>query len=215
MSTKRSAYTFDGTPLEPVDPGTNLLVAGPILEGTREVALRLLTADDDDGMVIVSADNTAGETLSACESLGTTVSGDRVRVVDASQDSADGLGELASSVPSPADLTGIGIEYSNHYEQVYAQGYDGVRSGIYTLTPLLVYSDDVRPVFRFVNTVAGRVRTANGIGVCVLDPDAHDERVVNSIAQPFDGRIDVRDAGDTVKLRTVGLDDQPTDWTDL
>ncbi|WP_276411576.1 hypothetical protein [Haloarcula halobia] len=54
-------YTFAGTPLNPVDPGTNILVAGPILDGTREAALRLLAADSADGIVVVAADTSAGE----------------------------------------------------------------------------------------------------------------------------------------------------------
>jgi len=207
-------YKFGPLPLDGVAPGTNLLLAGPTLGGTRELLLRLLLGDD--GVVIITADSNARKTLSAFEQVGGSVDTERVRVVSCTRESGDDdLGPFVSAVGSPGDLTGIGIEYSSQYEQVYARGYDSVRTGIYTLTPLLVYSEDVRPVFRFINTVTSRIRTADGLGICAIDPSAHEEQVVNSIAQPFDGRIDVREHDGAVELRVQGLPDQPSEWTPL
>ncbi|GGN92534.1 MULTISPECIES: DUF7504 family protein [Haloarcula] len=205
-----AVYEFENLPLEPVETGTNLLVTGPALGGTRELLLRLLLGGD--AVVIITADTSARETLSDFERLGGSAPGERVRVVDCTQDDGDG-GEFVSAVGTPADLTGIGIEYAGQYESVYARGYDAVRTGIYTLTPLLVYSDDVRPVFRFINTVSSRIRTADGLGVCAIDPEAHEDRVVGSIAQSFDARIEVRDADAGVDIRVRGLPDQPREWT--
>jgi len=204
-------YEFPDLPLSSVDAGTNLLLTGPALEGAREVLLRLLLGED--GVLIITADTSARKVLEAFEAVGGRVDRERVRVVSCTQERDGDLGDCVSSVGSPGDLTGIGIEYSGQYEQVYARGYDTVRTGIYTLTPLLVYSEDVRPVFRFINTVTSRIRTADGLGVCAIDPSAHDEQVVTSIAQPFDGRIDVREADGDVELRVKGLPDQPDGWT--
>ncbi|WP_324759292.1 DUF7504 family protein [Haloarcula sp. GH36] len=206
-------YDFGDLPIAPVEPGTSLLVAGPILGGTRRFALELLTADRDDGIVLIAADVSARELLAGIDRTGEDLSNGRVRVVDCAGDSGDDLGEFVSSVGTPADLTGIGIEYAGQYEQVYARGFDAVRTGIYTLTPLLVYSDDVRPVYRFINTVTSRIRTADGLGVCVIDPSAHDDRVLGSIAQAFDGRIDLRESESGQEIRVSGLPDQPTEWT--
>jgi len=212
MATRHdNRYEFDDLPLEGVPPATNLLVTGPALGGTRELLLRLLLGED--GVVIVTADTNARQVLSEFERLGGTVDQDRVRVVSCTRESDSGLGPAVSTVSSPGDLTGIGIEYSDHYEQVYARGYDAVRTGIYTLTPLLVYCEDVRPVFRFINTVTSRIRTADGLGVCAIDPSAHDEQVVSSIAQPFDARVEVREREGGLELRVKGLPDQPTEWT--
>jgi hypothetical protein len=204
-------YQFENLPLEGVPRGTNLLLAGPTLGGTRELLLRMLLGED--GVVIITADSSARKTLAEFERVGGTVERDRTRVVSCTQEGGEDLGPAVSSVGSPGDLTGIGIEYSGQYEQVYARGYDTVRTGIYTLTPLLVYSDDVRPVFRFINTVTSRIRTADGLGICAIDPSAHEEQVVNSIAQPFDGRIDVRERDGGFELRVKGLPDQPSEWT--
>ncbi|MDS0283616.1 DUF7504 family protein [Haloarcula onubensis] len=212
MATRHgSRYEFPGLPVESVDAGTNLLLTGPALGGTRELLLRLLLGED--GVLVITADTSARNVLEAFEGVGGRLDRERVRVVSCTQERADDLGEFVASVGSPGDLTGIGIEYSSQYEQVYARGYDTVRTGIYTLTPLLVYSEDVRPVFRFINTVTSRIRTADGLGVCAIDPSAHDERVVNSIAQPFDARVDVREREGALELRVTGMPDQPGEWT--
>lgn len=204
-------YTFDDLPLDGVEPGTNILLAGPTLGGTRELLLRLLLGED--GVVLVTTDSSARKALSEFERVGGVVDPQRVRVVSCASDGEEELSECVSSVGSPGDLTGIGIEYSGQYEAVYARGHDSVRTGIYTLTPLLVYSDDVRPVFRFINTVTSRIRTADGLGVCAIDPSAHDAQVVSSISHPFDARIDVREQDGRIELKVTGLPDQPGEWT--
>ncbi len=206
-------YEFPELPLESVSAGTNLLLTGPALGGTRELLLRLLLGED--GVVIITADTSARKVINAFNDVGGRIDHNRVRIVSCTQEREDDLGEFVTSVSSPADLTGIGIEYSGQYEQVYARGYDCVRTGLYTLTPLLMYSEEVRPVFRFVNTVTSRIRTADGLGVCAIDPSAHDDRVVSSIAQPFDARIDVREVDGVVELRVKGLSDQPSEWTSV
>ncbi|MDQ2071174.1 DUF7504 family protein [Haloarcula sp. NS06] len=215
MSQRRDdRYTFDGLPLNPVEPGTSLLVTGPVLSGAREMGLRLLCSPDtNDGTVLVATDSDATTILADFERHGGALDRERVRVIDCVQESSDLPEDSVSAVNTPADLTGIGIEYSGQYESTYASGYTRVRTGIITLTPLLVYCDDVRAVYRFLNTITGRIGTANGLGVCVLDPNAHEEQVVESVARFFDGRVDVRaDQGD-LDLRVAGLRDQPTNWT--
>jgi len=212
MATRQeNLYEFENLPLEGVQKGTNLLLTGPTLGGTRELLLRMLLGGD--GVVIITADSNARKTLSEFERIGGSVERDRTRVVSCTKETDEELGPYVTSVGSPGDLTGIGIEYSGQYEQVYARGYDTVRTAIYTLTPLLVYSDDVRPVFRFINTVTSRIRTADGLGICAIDPSAHEEQVIGSIAQPFDGRIDVRERDSSLELRVMGLPDQPSEWT--
>ncbi|RLM44966.1 hypothetical protein DVK00_10995 [Haloarcula sp. Atlit-47R] len=209
-------YAFDGLPLNPVEPGTSLLVTGPVLSGAREMGLRLLCSSDaDGGTVLVATDSDATTILEDFERHGGILDRDRVRVIDCAQESGELPEDSVSAVNTPADLTGIGIEYSGQYESTYASGYTRVRTGIITLTPLLVYSDDVRAVYRFLNTITGRIGTADGLGVCVLDPDAHGEQVVESVAQFFDGRVDVRADREDFELRVTGLRDQLTDWTPL
>lgn len=199
-------YEFETLPLSSIPPGTNLLLTGPICDTTRDLFLRLLLGDD--GVVVIGP--ARRETQSAFEGVGGSIDPNRVRLIScAHEDIEDGQG-----VPAD-DLSGIGLKYANDYEAVYERGFEHVRTGIYTLTTLLAENEDVRPVFRFINTVASRVRTADGFGIYWIDPDAHDDRVLPSIAPSFDGRIEVRTVDDDPELRARGLEDQPHEWTGI
>jgi hypothetical protein len=114
-------------------------------------------------------------------------------------------------VSAPGDLTGIGIAFSSLYEQLYDGGVERVRTGLYTLAPLLMFVDEVQPLYRFLHTVTGRIRSAGGLGVAAMDPQTEDETTVRTLLQPFDGEIQLREA-DGHEMRIRGLDDQPDGW---
>lgn len=206
------AYTFDGIPIDPVARGTSLMVTGPSLDGLRELLLELLVTGGQEGTLLVAADVGATAARDAFGAAGGDCSAGALRIVDCSPDEGGVSDEYVHQIASPGDLTGIGMELSDHYEGFYADGRQHVRTGIFTLAPLLVYAEDVRSVFRFVHTVAGRVRSADGLCVCALDPSAQDDRTVNSLAHVFDGKIDLRRTEERCQIRVRGLPDQPTGW---
>jgi hypothetical protein len=123
--------------------------------------------------------------------------------------------ENIRSVRSPSDLTGIGIEYSSLYEGLFGEGIQRVRTGLFSISTLLVYADEMQPVYRFLHTLTGRVRTADGFGVCVIDPSSVDDRTLSSITQTFDGRVDLREVDGGKQLRVRGLAGQSSDWRSL
>ena len=208
-------YQFDGLPIEPVRPGTNLLVAGPPFAGTKAVALRMLAAGElaDEGLVLVAADDTAAATLEGYAGIGGTFDRARMAVIECGSPGGDSDDENIKTVRSPSDLTGIGIEFSSLYEGLYTEGVDRVRIGLFSISTLLMSADELQPVYRFLHTITGRVRSADGLATCVIDPTAQDEQTISSVAQTFDGRVDVRqtDDGDD-QLRVRGLPDQPDGW---
>lgn len=208
-------YAFDGLPLNPVPPGTNVLVTGPSLGGLRQLSLRLLVGPPEEGVVLVTADVSASEAVESFRAVGGDVDSARVCMIDCAQESDDTNSERVHDVTTPADLTGIGMSFSSLYEQLYDSGTTRVRTGVYTLGPLLVYADDERAVFRFLHTVTGRIRAAEGLGVCAVDPAAQDERTIGSVAQAFDGQIELRERGGRHQIRVQGLPDQPEGWHDL
>jgi hypothetical protein len=208
MATQRvNSYEFERLPLSAISPGTNILLTGPVCDTTRELFLHLLLGEE--GVVIISAGVDGSEIQSEFEGLVDTSDPTRVRFVNCVTDIDD---EDEQVIPRD-DVSGIGLRYAKQYEDVSARGFKRVRTGIYTLTPIVAESDDVRSAFRFINTVASRVRTAEGLSVCWLDAAAHDERVLTSIRRAFDGRIEVRVVDDCPELRVRGLDDQPREWT--
>ncbi|SEO42501.1 RecA-superfamily ATPase, KaiC/GvpD/RAD55 family [Halorientalis persicus] len=208
-------YQFEGVPIEPVQPGTNLLVAGPPFAGTKAVALRMLAAGElaDEGLVLVAADDTAEAILEDYTGVGGTFNRGRMAVIECAAPSANNDDENVRTVRSPSDLTGIGIEFSSLYEGLYTEGVERVRIGLFSISTLLMYAEELQPVYRFLHTITGRVRSAEGLSTCVIDPTAQDEQTISSVEQTFDGRVDVRqtdDGGDQLRVR--GLPDQPDGW---
>lgn len=221
MSQRESRpYEFGGSlPIREVETGTNLLVAGPAMSGARDLALRLVTAGNDrgEGAVLVTTNKGGEKLLSECAGLCGELRRSSFGVVDcvSKQLGRERFADRIEPVSSPGDLTGIGIEFSGLYQTVYRETTERVRAGLFSLSTLLMYAE-FRTVSRFVHTVCGRISATDGLGVFLIDPSTQDERVVSTITQLCDGRVDVRGREDGGgELRVRGLEDQPYGWMDF
>jgi hypothetical protein len=97
---------------------------------------------------------------------------------------SDDAGSTVSVVESPDDLTGLGITIGSHLER--GEGYDGLTLvTLDSLTVLLQYVD-LKRTFRFLHVMVNRVKGAGAIGHYHMDPDAHDEQTVATLASVFD-----------------------------
>ncbi|MFC7132508.1 MULTISPECIES: DUF7504 family protein [Salinibaculum] len=210
-----TTYEFEGLPLEPVDAGTNLLVTGPPLGGTRRLVMQLLHCGPSEGLLLVTTETGGGDVIDAYERDATRYVDSRMAVVDCTEPGQDDEARNVHAVAAPSDLTGIGIAYSSLYERLYGLGIERVRTGLVSLAPLLMYAEEVQPLYRFLHTVTGRIRTADGLGVSALDPESQDERTFRTLTQPFDGRVELRERDGTHELRCRGLPDQPDGWQPL
>lgn len=205
------SYEFDRLPLNPIEGGTNLLVVGPTLSGSRDLLLELLLDNNDsDGVIFISADAGGEQAIEAFEGTGTEFDPGRMCVIDCTRQASGSDGAIRT-VGSPSDLTGIGIEFSSLYHSLHSRDTSRVRVGLNSVTTLLTYAEDFRTVYRFLHTLTSRIRTSDGLCAAVIDPDATDQQALGTIAQAFDGRIDVREE-DGLELKVRGLDDQPTGW---
>jgi hypothetical protein len=209
-------YGFAGVPVEPVTPGTTLLVTGSAHAGTRELAYRLLAADHepDGGTVVVTTNQRAERIAQDCAAAGVTLTRERAGVVSCvgGDEPDEGVPATVVRVSGPGDLTGIGMRFSGIVEQLHQRSVDRVRSGVVTVSTLLSFSD-LRTVSRFVHTLVGRVGQIDGLGVLVMDPEAEGDRAVSNVAQFCDARVDVRDEGGQPELRVRGIPGQPREWT--
>lgn len=216
-----AAYTFaESLPLNPVQPGSTLLVSGEGFSAATDVA-RLMVIDgmaDEEGALFISTNETCTKLLAACRRLRPELDTAQLGIIDCTgQDigQAD-LGARVKYVSTQRDLTGIGMKFSGLYESLYAGAKDGrIRTGLLSLSSLCMYLD-LRKLFQFTQTLSGRIDSADGLGVMSLDPTMHDSRTINTLSQVADGRIEVRDHDDSEydgELRVRGLPDQPGDWT--
>ncbi|ELY69940.1 RAD55 family ATPase [Natrinema versiforme] len=203
----------DVLPDTELDPGTNVLVAGPPLTGKRRIAFEILGsgANRGDGSIVVTTKDSADKVL---ENFGDHVSDDvdpNIGVVDCVTKQR-GIGTIDDDprikyASSPVDMTGIGIKISEFLQDFYeSRGLTENRVLLHSVSTLLMYSD-LQTVFRFLHVFTGRIQSADALGVYVIDSTAHDDQTMNTLKQLFDAVIELEEAadGEEPEIRTAGL----------
>jgi hypothetical protein len=112
---------------------------------------------------------------------------------------------------SPADVTGIGVGVTNHLRSIKS---DRVRLGMVSLSPVV---DRIGPerTFAFMHVLTSRVRTADLVGLFVVDSSRHEPEHVRVMGSLTDGAFTVRSHDGRRQLRGTGAVDGVSEWTDL
>ena len=195
-----------------IEPGTNVLIAGPPLTGKRQLALDILTAGAvrGDGSIVVTTKDSADKVLEEFEDLKDAASRQNVGVVDCVTKQR-GIGTIDDDprikyASSPVDMTGIGIKLSEFLQEFYeVRNLTENRILLHSVSTLLMYSN-LQTVFRFLHVFTGRVQSADALGIYVIDSTAHDDQTMNTLKQLFDGVIEVEDGeGSEPIIRTAGI----------
>lgn len=100
---------------------------------------------------------------------------------------------IDTAVEHPDDLTGLGIYFSQHFDDWSDNDHFTVMC-FDSLTSLLQYVD-VRTAFRFLDVCTGRLRSSDAVGHFHMDPSAHDQQTVNRLKQLFDTVVEIEDDG--------------------
>lgn len=192
----------DIAPDTAVDPGTNILVAGPPLTGKRRLALEVLAVGNDrgEGAIVVTTKDSASRIIDEYDDLVDDVEEADFAIVDAVTHQQGGYDVLDQEwvryASSPVDMTGIGIRLSELLEEFYGtRGLQRNRILVYSLSTLLMYAD-LQTVFRFLHVLTGRVNTVDALGVYVIDSTAHNDRELSTLNQLFDGVLHVEQPED-------------------
>lgn len=196
-----------------IDPGTNVLVAGPPLTGKRRIAFDILAsgANDGNGSTVVTTKDSADKVL---ESFDDHIDDDvepNVGVVDCVTKQR-GIGTIDDDprikyASSPVDMTGIGIKLSEFLQEFYeTRGLTKNRVLLHSVSTLLMYSD-LQTVFRFLHVFTGRIQSADAMGVYVIDSTAHDDQTMNTLKQLFDAVLELEEMadGEEPAIRTAGF----------
>jgi KaiC/GvpD/RAD55 family RecA-like ATPase len=235
VSQREARASTRGAPeLVSLEPGTNLLVAGPVMTGKRTLMLSLL-ADrlaDGGGGVVVTTRKSARTTERAVADLLGRNPGENLAVVDCTgvEEWSRGRARTAGRrrLSGPGDLTGVGIGVTEFLRRLHADGLDGV-VGLHSLSTMLMYAD-LRRLFQFVHVLAGRVDAAGFASVVTVDDDVVSERESTVLRQAFDAVLEVRErdgdgdgpatrtaregrGGPRRELRVRGADVGPREWT--
>ncbi|NGM71465.1 recombinase RecA [Natronolimnobius sp. AArcel1] len=193
-----------------IDPGTNVLVAGPPMTGKRQVAYDILTsgASRGNGSIVVTTKDSADKVLERFDDDGRHEDSP-VGVVDCVTKQR-GIGTVEDDprikyASSPVDMTGIGIKLSAFLQEFYeGRGVTENRVLLHSVSTLLMYSD-LQTVFRFLHVFTGRIQSADALGIYVIDSTAHDDQTMNTLKQLFDGIIEIQAGDSEPEIRTAGL----------
>jgi KaiC/GvpD/RAD55 family RecA-like ATPase len=193
-----------------VDPGSNVLVAGPPLSGKRRLAVDALEHGSKDGegvIVVTTRDNSQRiiddfrEILDDPESVDLGI----VDCVTKHQGRNVRDSEMIKYASSPVDMTGIGIKFSEFVEEFYRnRGIEKNRVMFDSLSTLLMYSN-LQTVFRFMHVFTSRIENADAVGIHTIESTAHDEETMNTLKQLFDGIVRT-DEERNVTLQLPGVD---------
>ena len=189
-----------------VQPGTNILLAGPPLTGKRALAFDILASgvEANEGAVVVSTKDSAQRVLTDLERR-FDYENRPVAVIDCVT-KQQGINDVTENervkyVSSPVDMTGIGIKLSEILEEFYQRReIRQNRVMLHSLSTLLMYSD-LQTVFRFLHVFTGRLQSVDALGLFAIDSTAHDDQTMNTLKQLFDGIVTTHEEGEpTVRL---------------
>jgi KaiC/GvpD/RAD55 family RecA-like ATPase len=189
-----------------VQPGTNILLAGPPLTGKRALAFDILASgvEAGEGAIVVSTKDSAQRVLTDLERR-FDYENRPVAVVDCVT-KQQGINDVTENervkyVSSPVDMTGIGIKLSDILEEFHQRReIQQNRVMLHSLSTLLMYSD-LQTVFRFLHVFTGRLQSVDALGLFAIDSTAHDDQTMNTLKQLFDGIVTTHEEGEpTVRL---------------
>jgi hypothetical protein len=220
LADRGATYELGETPLNPVDGGTSLLVTGSREAGLDALVHRLLSAEDGEGVVGITADESGQRFRRTHRRETGRGRRDAMGIVDCCGDTRNATDD-ETALADPDDLTAVNMQFSSLCDELQFDGVEGVRSGLFTVSPLCAACDDMRDVYRFVSNVTSRNRRSDGLFVCAIDPDAdtgdfnNGQSIAEGLSRAFGGRIDLRQDGRQSQVRVEGLDDQPSGWQDV
>ncbi len=122
---------------------------------------------------------------------------------DATADADHSQDDIGSrrSIPSPSDLTKLGIEITAAIgELTDADGDRQLVVCFHSLSPLLQYVSR-EELFKFVHLVTDELAQAGAIAHFHMDPTAHDEQTVATFLHLFDGVVEHDDGEWAVRTR--------------
>jgi hypothetical protein len=219
LSQKPSFEFGSDLPLNPIEGGTNVLVTGPTDAGLKPFVHELLAVQPGEGLVAVSTEEDGRQFRRAQERVAGGLDDDCLGVVEC--DGSISSGECVTSVSGPDDLTAITMQLSSLADELTYDGVDDLRTGLYSVAPLVAAADDVRDVYRFLQNAISRNRRGGGLFVCGIDPESsvgemgETSSIVSGISTAFHGRIELRQTGGRTEMRVDGLDDQPEGWHEV
>lgn len=201
-------YSEGGVPIhDQLSGASNILVLVPSMAaGEEDLCMDLLTIEEPEDANVLAVDltHTPDDRIAAWDehvgvrpaALQLVSVGDTVRSTAAASATPDPPVDI---VADPGDLTGIGMAVTKYLER-WADDDARAVFCLHSLSALLQYADLER-AFQFLHVLSGRFDAIDAVAHYHMDPSAHDERTVNTIASLFDAVVEYRDGEWRVRKR--------------
>jgi hypothetical protein len=105
------------------------------------------------------------------------------------------------TVSSPNDLTGLGISITEYLTD-WAENDNKTVVCFDSLTALLQYVE-LETAYEFLHIITGRMAAVDAFAHFHMDPDAHDEQTLESIATLMDAVVEIDDGERHVRSRNL------------
>jgi KaiC/GvpD/RAD55 family RecA-like ATPase len=203
----------ESLPMDAIPPGTSLLIAGPSLTRKRELMLRLVDQQTDEGTAVITTKKSAGTVMQQLDIPPESEGREYLRLIDCVTQQR-GMGESEETettkyISSPRDLTGLSIKLSGVFQNLYQQDVP-TRVGLDSLSTFLMYHD-LQRVYRMMHVLSGQIESAGWLGTFVIDSPS--DRELEVLTQLVDGMIQTRDTDAGYEFRVRGFDRVNTEWT--
>lgn len=204
------------------EPANVLALVPELGEGSRRAYFELLAPDDPDETrvlavnyarspddwltdwhgyvgadpaecVLVGVGETVRSVASGQNTAGSTAGGQDGAASRNGSGSTEAAGWVVRSVDTPDDLTGLGIVIGEYLSEWKNAG--DVLITVDSLTVPLQYVD-LQRLFRFLHVITNRARDSGASCVVRVNPDAHDEQTVVTLASLFDTVLTYEGDGD-------------------
>ena len=178
------------------------------MSGKYDLFNRLLAAWSD-APVVVSTGRTAEKVRADHDRI--VGNGDDLVVIDCvTHQQGDKRTDTPTTkyVSGPGDLTEIGIKFTDVVEA--SAGRDRA-VGVYSLSELLMYWEPDR-VYQFTRVMGSQSSGQGWPFVGVVGSTTHDERVVQTLYEPFDLVVETRVEDDERQFRVRDRMGQPAGW---
>lgn len=203
--------------LSSVPVGSSLLVTGKDGIDTEPYLLTVLANGLQNGEGAILVTGSAPQAVEALEKR-TAIDSAAVCVIEYQSGSEREQytlenGVFVYAVPSPNDLTGIGIGLAECFDQLRRAGIDQGRVGFLSLSTVLEATSE-KELFKFSHVVASRLASAGFLGMFALDTIEGDESG-KVLREAFDGTIEFRETGETAEGRVTGREWEANHWQPL
>ena len=206
----------DAARIEEISADDSLLIAGPPMTGKYHLMLQLLVAFSDQ-YIIITTKNGADRVRDDLHQVASDVPDGYIGVIDcvSHRETMNDLTEsqITKYVSSPQNMTGIGVKFTDlfgHFHEDLNRGHTGV--GLHSISQLLMHSD-IKTVYQFLQVLIGQIRSAEWLGVAVVETAVTDDENLQLLQHHFDGIIETRENGDGEReYRIRGLTPATTEW---